>query len=369
MFLKLIPWGSLKLIVIILLVVSTATSITGLYVVSISKTLTDILTLGSDDFLILSSTSKTPYTGVITDLSSYFRGIEGVGLVSPEVLTPVVVGGRVVFLRGVNITLFKDLGVVKYLSGSWPESQYDVLVGSRLSNYLGVNVGDSILITGIPTGKEVRVFVRGTYVSNTPLDDELLSTSSLAKELRGIQGNYVTLVRVRFVGYVNKSLIPNYLSPTKDSSIPSTVLKSLKVVEGGSELLDEVLGRGVKMSSNFLWSSTLLVITSSVLAIYYGISWVLNNLNDVLTTLRFLGLSRFRVALLVITKLLILSITSGILGYLTSYSILKLVFDLLKPQILAHTIELVIDSKVLLLTTLVPSIITVASVMVRVREL
>lgn len=370
MFLKLIPWGSLKLITIILLTISTATSITGLYVVSISKTLTNSLTLGSDDVLILSSTSKTPYTGVITDLSNYFRGIEGIELVSPEVLTPVVISDKVVFLRGINVTLFKDLGIIKYLSGLLPETRYEVLVGSRLSNYLGINVGDSIVITGIPTGKEVRVFVKGIYISGTPLDDELLSTSSLAKELRGIQGNYVTLIRVRLGGYVNESLIPKYLSPsTKGSSIPTTILKDLRVVEGGSELLDEVLGRGVKISSNFLWSSTLLVITSSILTIYYGTSWVLNNLNDVLTTLRFVGLSRYRLALLIITKLLILSLTSGIVGYLTSYLILKLVFNLLKPQILLHTIELVSDFNVLTLSTLIPSIMTISSVLIKVRDL
>jgi len=367
MFFKLIPWGSLKLVIIILLIVSTAISTTGLYVVSISKTLTNSLTLSSDEVLIISSTSKTPYTGLITDLSNYFRGIEGIELVSPEVLTPVVVVDKVVFLRGINMTLFKDLKIIKYLIGSWPESEYEVLVGSRLSTYLGINLSDSIVITGIPTSKEVRVTVKGIYVSGTPLDDELLSTLSLAKELRGIQGNYVTLVRVR--GHVNESLTNKYLSPNTKTSIPSTTLKSLRVVEGGSELIDELLGRGIKISGNFLWSSILLVIISSTLTIYYGTSWVLNNLNEILTTLRFVGLSRYKLMLLITTKLLVLSVVSGIIGYLISYSILKLVFDLLKPQILLHTIELLNDFKVLLSSILIPSIITTSSVVIRVREL
>jgi len=368
MFFKLVPWSSFKLLAIAMFTISIATSTTGLYVLSISKSLSDSLAVSDGWLVIYSSISKTPHTGLVVDLSNYLSSVEGIELTSPEVLTPATVGSTMFFVRGVNFTVLK-LSTNISLTGSWPKSSNEAMVGYRLSRYLGISVDDSLVITGIPTGREVRVVIKAIYASGTPLDDELLCDLSLARDLRGIQGNYITLIRVK----LNKSLtnirIPELISGSRSISIPSNMLSDLRVVQGSSEILDDVLGRSVKISSNFLWSSILLVLITSVLTIYHGILWTLNNLTNLVNSLRFIGLNRVKLLLILLSKTLVISLTSGFLGYLLSYSVLNIAFDLLNPRILLHSVELTGNYLITLTSTLMPTLITTASIVIKARDL
>ncbi len=363
MIFKLIPWGSLRLVAIVTITASIAISSTGLYMVSMYRTLTSSLMINDGDAVITSSTSKLPHTGLVRYATTRIANVEGIELVSPEVITPVVLNGEVVFLRGVNLSLFNKLADAT-LVGDMTRGDNEVLVGIRLSNYLRIHVGDSYVITAIPTGKEVKVFVSGVFRSNTSLDDEVVGDLRVVQELRGVSPDYVTLVRIRAGGLID-TLLHNITSRSELDIMPLKVISRFGGNRSDVELVDELLGRGIKISSNLLWTSLILVLTASSLAMYYSVLWSLSSLKPIINSLKFLGLSSRVLTSVLAVKSLTLGITAGVLGYLISYLTLNLIFNITAVRLLLHSVELVNDFKVLTSSALLPSTIILLTILVK----
>ncbi|MCS7108355.1 MAG: hypothetical protein N3G48_07350 [Sulfolobales archaeon] len=368
---KLIPLSKFKIVVVINLVTSIAISTTGIYVLSVTASISRSISLGLDgDVLLYSSASKVPHTGLINVKAVNLTGDDEFLVLSPEVLTPVIVHGNPLFLRGLNLTLLDRL--LNYsLVGRLPRSGDEVLVGVRLSNRLNISVGEVINVNAIPTGNEVAVLVTGLIISNTPLDDELVSNLQLSRRLRGVGDDYVTVIRLRVNNSHSITKRLEELPPLKRPSAPYVVVNKFLINRslGDVELVDEAISRGINISSTLLWVSILLVLSISVLSIYFGMRWTLNTLEDVLKVLRSIGLSRFRLASMLIYRVMLVGMLSGATGYAISYLLLNEVFNALSVSILLHRVEPINDLTVLLTSTTLPPAVSSISIYFSVKDM
>ncbi|MEM2342943.1 MAG: hypothetical protein QW659_02485 [Sulfolobales archaeon] len=368
---SLIPWSSFKVAILAILTTSIAVSTTGLYVISVSATLARSLTLNTEgDILIYSSVSRTPHTGLINNVVDRLAGVEGIIELSPEVLTPIMINDNVIFLRGLNLTVL-DRFINYLLIGSLPRNDDEVLVGIRLSKYLNISVGQVLDIVSIPTSSRVNVTVSGVFKSSTPLDDEVVSSLSLSQKLRGMNSNYVTLIRVKVSSpCIGSRCLSEIVDRSEGVNAPLKVVS--KVLDnrslGDVELVDEFLGRGISLSNTILWASMLLVLAISTSIIYFGTLWSMNTLAPIVESLRSIGLSKVRLASILILKILVLGTASGVSAYLISFLILNAIFTMMPVSIMLHKVEPVNDLRVLMTSTLLPSITASMTIYLKIRE-
>jgi|Deesub1362A_J573_1020465.scaffolds.fasta_scaffold00355_2 ABC-type lipoprotein release transport system permease subunit len=151
------------------------------------------------DIVVFSSTkARTVATGQIPQsIADSLEYVPGIITVSPEVIAPVVVHKRPVFVRGVTSHFF-DIQQVEMVQGEnleWKENSF--LVGIRVARNLNIDLGDSFLAVSARSNTFIEMKVKGIFSSQSPLDDEILAPLELARPLAGLPDNEVTLIRVK----------------------------------------------------------------------------------------------------------------------------------------------------------------------------
>lgn len=87
---------------------------------------------GSDSLTIFSSASTIPQTGIVpVSLVERIRGLKGVESISPEAMSLVSVNESILFLRGVDLQLFRNLTKLRLLEGVSELGEGKALVGVR----------------------------------------------------------------------------------------------------------------------------------------------------------------------------------------------------------------------------------------------
>jgi len=380
MLTKLLPWRAFIPALTALLVASTAIAFTGLYVFNVLSTLSNSVGVDDDVVVIFSGTSKLPQTGVIpVNIVRGLEGVDGVNVVSAEVLTPVEVNGYIVFLRGVNFSAFRELSKPKLVLGTWPSSSNDVLVGSRLARYLGIVANDVVVVKGVLTSDVFRLNVSGVFETETPLDDELVASLSLGQKLRDLPPDVITLIRVgvdprrlsseglnRILGI--KEVRRNVGGGGYITALPSAILTSLNksyTVTSVEDFMEVLLERGISISKAFLWGAVLVVAASSTLVIYHSTTWVLRNLEPTTSILRALGFTRVGITCLILTRLVLISIMSGFIGYLLGYLMIYTLTECGLLRILLHTVLVTHSHSVLAVSLMAPSVISAVSLLIK----
>ena len=152
----------------------------------------------SNVIVVYDASSRTPFTGLLSlSLVENISAARGVEAVSPEVIAPCLINGKPVFVRGVEWRSFTRLTGLKIVSGEPGLPGNSVLIGFRAAERLGLKPGDTVLVASAIRPVYLALKVRGIYVSESPLDDELIVGLREGQWLRGAGQNAVTIIRVK----------------------------------------------------------------------------------------------------------------------------------------------------------------------------
>ncbi|MCD6312989.1 MAG: hypothetical protein J7L79_04185, partial [Thaumarchaeota archaeon] len=142
-FRKLIP------LFLVSVMVSAVISFTASTFMGAYETTVELMETGAENVVVVyGAGSRSPQTSVIP-LSLYdeLRRLNGVELVSPEVVSAAIAQDKVIIVRGVDSEVFPRFSRMRLIEGSVNlDSSISALAGRRLASSLGLKVGDFLLL-------------------------------------------------------------------------------------------------------------------------------------------------------------------------------------------------------------------------------
>jgi hypothetical protein len=373
---RLLPWRAAAPLLVILVAVSAASTVTGLMVSEVPTALASIVGTGGNVISVYSNVSRLPETSTVA-LSALpkLESLLGVTIVSPEVLSPALANDEVVFVRGVNVTSFMALDHPVLVRGLWPNGSVNtVLVGSRLAGNLKVNPGDSISLASFEGGPSHQVVVSGIFQTNTARDDELITNLGLAQQIRGVDGGTVSLYRVEIdPSRFNSSALLVALGANQSSGavpggqatqiLPTSVLLTAgKYLVGEPvQAVDMILARNLGLSESSLWSLVVVVVLCSALAVYYGALWTLDAYSPLFNLLGSIGMSRRRKTGYLVLIVGLGSLVACLIGFVAGFYGLVYVSGALSVKVLFHSFIPTFNLGAALAAILLPTAIALAA--------
>lgn len=151
---------------------------------------------GKEAAVALDPQAKNPLKGrmsafVVQDLEA----IPGIEAASAELLSPGVVRGQPVMVRGAVPEAFLAVEEARIVSGNAP-GEGEAMVGRRAAAHLDVAVGDPLVLTGSYRARVTQVTVSGVFAGGTS-EDDVVVRPGLARSLTGMQPDVFHFVRAK----------------------------------------------------------------------------------------------------------------------------------------------------------------------------
>ncbi len=288
-FLRLLSKRALIPFAICVLTVAAVTSTTGLLLMGALSTVPYSIGERNNVIALYSNSSQLPQTSLIPiQLASNLSSVQGVQIVSPEALATVAVDGQIVYLRGMNMSLLRDLDSSTLVTGAWPNDQVgsSAMVGQRLANRLHLTAGENITIQSSFGNFSSPLTLSGVFSTNDALNDELIAQLPIGQMMRLSTNSYVSIIRMKVdPSMFHFSSVQSLLggSETNSTSSTSSALQNLPItsitnigqylVGNPLEAMGQILSRSIGLSETALWALFLVVFTASILSLYYSLAW------------------------------------------------------------------------------------------------
>ncbi len=183
---------------------------------------------------------KGAVSSVTSLLPVYFadllRMVEGVKVVSPEAVALCYVEGEPVVVRGVNPLFFYGVVEVEGAKLS-PNDVFSAVLGVDLAERLGIKTGDKVLVFSGLRERFIELNVKGVFNSPPPFKDEMLVPLYTGQWLRGTRCNYVSLLRVKIGGVINRETLIRMVTGTHRVEVTLKREENLSPVQGGTVLI------------------------------------------------------------------------------------------------------------------------------------
>jgi len=368
----------------ILILASTLFSITALGFLSIYRSLNSYLGEEENIITIYDRKSRTPFTGLVpTYLAERMNSIDGVLASSPEVVTPCIVRGKSIFLRGVVPEELYQLNQLIILDGETLQlnDTNSAMVGKRLAKDLNLVPKDKILVLGALSEQYIELEIKGIYESNTALDDEVIAPLYVGQWLRRTDYGHVTLIRVKIDrSKVNPSQIYEALVQEAETPTPSpsneTKPSPLQQMIPFSRATFNPENLGVKETQEFMKTyldrygmtrETLLILSAAVFifataTIFASSHTLIRQHKPEITVLRSLGASAKTLKLDLVVKVIPLSVAASLAGMLTATVALLFLQEVGQPQVLSHRVQFQPDLLLLALNTILVTLVVVLAI-------
>jgi hypothetical protein len=363
LFVKAVPRGALALSFVVFLVVSVAASTTGLLLYSSSSALLSPLGGGGGVAVIYSNSTRAPETGSVpASIAVNASGAAGVRAVLPEVLSIVSVDGSVAFVRGTDVPAFVQLEHATLASGAWPGSNGSLAAGEWIASRLGLRAGENVTLFSLQTNRSFSFVVSGVFSSPHPYDYELVTTTGEARAMAGLRADRLTIVRLFVDSSFNGASLYRYLTPKGGGHgggqpLPNLNLLPVGAVSGsGSTIVDQLLVRTVGLSLDLLWAIVVVVVSASLLMLYFGISLLVGECYQTVSTFISLGMSKRRAASLLSALTALSGVSAGAAGYFVSYLLLSA--GVASPEVLFQPLSVQPELGVLALSASFPAAVT-----------
>ena len=215
------------------------------------------------------------------------------------------------------------------LKGEWLSETDDdkVMVGALLAERLGLEVGDSIELTGADS---VSVTVKGIYNDGGAADGQIYGTLTMAQKLLGLEGK-VSKIEVSALTTPDNDLArkaaqdPGSLSPDEYETWYCTAYVSAichQIQEVVRDGVAKAIRQVAESEGTILNKTTLLMVLITILS-SIGSSLAISNLitasvierSQELGLLKALGAYNWQIALLVLVEVMATSLLGGIAGY------------------------------------------------------
>jgi ABC-type lipoprotein release transport system permease subunit len=343
-------------------------SITALSLLGFYKGFTAYLGEGDDIVVIYDKKSSTPFTGLVPAyLAEKISNLNGVLAASPEVIIPCIIKSKTTFLRGIIPKEFTKLNRLTIIEGVMLEIKdlNSAIVGKKVAERLGLKLNDTILILGVLTDRYLELKIKGIFVSNSPIDDEILAPLYVGQWLRGTDYGYVTLIRFKIDrNIITPSII--YEEIAKEVSEPSPPQNQEPQPPSITPIIIKRFGSkdlGVKEAYNFLKSYTdrygltresllilsIMVFLFSSVSIAVATRTIIAQHKGEISVLRSIGASKKLLKRDVLIKILPWSIVVSSLGLAMAVVVLTAIQGSDYFQVLSHTVPLNIDPLVVAL--------------------
>lgn len=363
-FLRLLYKRALIPFVICVLTVSAVTSITGLLLTGALSTIPYSIGNRNDVIALYSNSSQLPQTGVVPiQLAENLSVVPGVQVISPEALATVAVNGQIIYLRGMNISLLKEMDKPRLITGAWPDDHLNItaMAGQGLSSRLHLTPGENITVQSSFLDLNCNLTLSGVFSSNDALNDELVTQLPIGQIMRAIPDNYVSIIRMKVDPNIfHFSFIQNLLvgNETNRNSTTNNVLENLPITSITSigqylvgnplDAMGQILSRSIGLSETALWTLFLVVFAASILCLYYSLAWGVKENVSLFSVLSALGMTKRGQFGLFSTFSAALALCFGILGYSLANAMLMTFANMGYLQVLFHTLVVNFNSWVLL---------------------
>jgi ABC-type lipoprotein release transport system permease subunit len=150
---------------------------------------------------ILTLTQTNTNTPLRASLAQTLNQLDFVEVASPEIYAFSYIINKKngeyepVLTRGVQPKYFLEIEKANMVEGGYSGSF--MLIGESLSKRLGLNVGDSITITGSTTPAIIESTVSGIFSSETASNDQVLLPLNYARKLADLGEDSVIIIRVK----------------------------------------------------------------------------------------------------------------------------------------------------------------------------
>lgn len=158
----------------------------------------DSMFRGEDVLTLTQTNTNTPLRA---SLAQTLNRLDFVEVASPEIYAfSYIISKKTgeyepVLTRGVEPEYFLEIEKASMIEGGYGDNF--MLIGESLSKRLGIQVGDSITITGSTTPAIVESTVSGIFSSKTASNDQLLLPLSYARKFTGLGEDSVIIIRVK----------------------------------------------------------------------------------------------------------------------------------------------------------------------------
>lgn len=374
-------------LVLVLTLSSTLFSVTAFTLQGFYNSFNDYLGISEDIVAIYNRGSSTPFTGSVPKyLAEQISNIEGVYVSSPEVLVPCIVEDASIFLRGIIPEVFFELNQLTLVEGEMlKQDDVDtVMLGIKLAERLGLNLGDEVLLHGVLKSKYAELKIKGIYVTETGLDDEALTLLHLGQWLsRANDYNHVTLIRVKTDGSsetrtkIFEEIAEEAQAPTSNGGGSegvegqlSWIIPVLKVrfniekigVEKAQFFMKSYLDKFGVTRENLLILSVIVFIFGSI-SISIANKNLLNQHGKEIEILRSLGASNSMIKKDLLLKVLVYSFLASTLGIILVGAVLVFVEENSYLQILSHGILFQLDPVIIMLNFFLPALILTLTIL------
>lgn len=329
---------------ILILFIATVSLLIISYASSIIYTPFTISSAGTTDALVYSAQSSLLFTGMVpTVFSELIRNSSPLSLVSPEVAVIAIAHSKPVYVRGVVFDFFRSMVSYRVVSGGDGVERGEALVGLRLAEELGVEVGSWIQIYSLFNNRSLALRVKGLITGNRVLDDELVVHIDDARYLRGFSSRFVSYIRVRSVDggveVVREVLnvthtevsrrdgrtIPSWIAGLLDQfKISSTALERYTL--GGEDLMAISRYASIAGFTTALLLTLLLIFTLSAAAT--------KTLSRTFKVMYIAGYTKWRILYTMLLTKALTIVPALTISYIASHYILSL--DLVQIRLLGH---------------------------------
>jgi ABC-type lipoprotein release transport system permease subunit len=363
-FLRLLSKRALIPFVICVLTVSVVTSTTGLLLMGASSTVAYSIGTRNNVIALFSSSSKLPQTSLLPiQLAANLSSTPGVQIVSPEALAPVAVNDQIIYIRGMNMSLFTQIDSPTLVTGTWSNDQLNgsAMAGQRLANRLHLTAGTNITIQSLYGNFSSTLTLSGIFRTNDALNDELITQLSVGQIMRGTPNSYVSIIRLKVdPNTFHFSSVQGILggAETNQTSSQSNMLATLPItsianigqylVGNPFEALGQILSRSIGLSETSLWALFLVVFIASILSLYYSLSWGVKENSCLFSVLTALGMTKRGKVGLFSAFAASLALVFGVLGYSLANAMLMAFTNTGELQVLFHTMVISFNPLVLL---------------------
>ncbi len=353
----------------ILTLASTLFSVTAYSFLGFYNGFTNYAGEEKDVVAVYSKTGSTPFTGIVSIAAvNELTALRGVVAVSPETITPCMVEGISVFVRGVLPDELAELNPLSIVGGEGltVNDTGQAMVGERLANRLGVNVGDKILVLSVLSPKYVEVQIKGVFYSDSSLNDELIVPLYMGQWLRNLSYNDATLIRAKIDPAQTSASqlcqeITNQTTSSPDSSpsptpkseaqqqlenmLPLTprTLNATKIgVEESQQFMQSYLGRyGISKDSLIILSLVVLVFASGTAIVAINL-FVKQHSSDI-NVIHCIGVSNKKIKTDLALKMITWAVVATAAGTIISAGVMFLFQRLGYLQVLSHSISFQLD--------------------------
>jgi len=355
----------------------TALSLLGFY-----KGFTTYLGEEEDIVVIYNKKSSTPFTGLVPAyLAEKISDLNGVLAASPEVIIPCIIKNKATFLRGIIPKEFTKINQLTIIEGATLELNdlNSAIAGKKVAERLSLKLNDTILILSVLTDRYLELKIKGIFISNSPIDDEILVPLYVGQWLVGTDYGYVTLIRFKIDrNIITPSIIyeeiakevsepsqPQNQEPQPPSITPRIIIrfgsKDLGVEEAYRFLKSYTDRYGLTRESLLILSSMVFIFSSANIII--ATKTIIAQHKGEIGVLRSIGASKKLLKRDMLIKILPWSIVFSFLGFAMAIAVLIVIQEGDYFQVLSHAVPIHIDPLIVAINLILVMLLVLISIL------